>query len=150
MRSLVCLSALLTVVLSVAGCGGGPDIDEPVRIQAEASDQLNFYDGSAHAVDVYIYKLDEPTLFESADLEKLLQEGQPVPGGFAIERRNIAPGATAEWNVGATRHERYTHIGVLATFREPKGVQRMTHEWEEKLSVKLDAHSILSFTEYDD
>jgi len=148
MRTAGLIVAILAV--AVAGCGGGPDPDEAVRIKVEASPQLNTYDGAAHAVDVYIYKIDDPSMFEGSDLNKLLVEGQPVAGGFATERRNIAPGKTAEWNVGPTRHDRYTHIGVVVTYKEPQGVTRMTTEWDENLKLKLDPHSILSFAENDD
>jgi len=150
MRTIGTLAAIFTVALILSGCGGGPDPDEPVRIKAEASPQLNTYDGTAHPVDVYVYKIDDPNLFEAADINRLLQENQPVAGGFAIERHNIRPGATAVWNVGATKHDRYTHIGVVATFKEPQGTQRMTCEWEENLKLVLEPHSILSFAENDD
>jgi len=150
MRTFGTIAAILAVALFLSGCGGGPDPDEPVRITVEASPQLNTYDGAPHPVDVYIYKIDDPSAFEASDLNRLLQEGQPVAGGYAIERRNISPGATAVWNIGATKLESYTHIGVVATFKEPQGAQRMTHQWEENLKLRLDPRSILSFAENDD
>lgn len=143
-------AAITLIALAVVSCGGGPDPDEPVVIRVEASPQLNTYDEAPHPVDVYLYKLDDPTAFEATEIGKLLVEAQPVAGGFAIERRSAAPGSTSEWNIGSTRIERYTHIGVVTTFKEPKGPQRMIAEWEEMLELKLDAHGITSFMEYDD
>ncbi|MEN8148222.1 MAG: type VI secretion system lipoprotein TssJ [Planctomycetota bacterium] len=139
----------ILAVLVAAGCGGGPDPDEQVRVKVVTTENLNFYDGSAHSVDVYFYKIEDPAAFEAAKQDALLVEGEAVPGGAALERRAIAPDKSALWNVGKTGHERYTHIGVLVDFKEPEGVARMVHEWDDELKLRIDARAILAFTEND-
>jgi len=148
MKTAALFVAVLALVL--ASCGGGPDPEATVRVKVVTTENLNFYEGSAHSVDVYFFKIDDPAAFEAAKPEQLTVEGQRVPGGAALERRAIAPDRSAMWSIGRTGHERYTHIGVLVAYREPEGPVRMIHEWDDELKLSLDARAILSFTENDD
>ena len=148
MKTAGLLVAILALV--VAGCGGGPDPDESVRVKVVTTENLNFYNGSAHSVDVYFYRLEDTTEFTAAKKEDLLVEGTKVPGGVALQLRTIRPDKSAMWKIGKTLDSKYTHIGVLVNYMEPDGPVRLVYPWDEELKLSLESRSILSFTENED
>ena len=152
MRAVLALSLLASISVLMSGCGiTGCGSDEPVTIEVTAQDNLNTYDGAPHALDVYIVKVMEPAAFESADIGKLMVENAAVRGGESLNRQNVEPGETMQLPIGAMKHDMYTHVGVVAAYREAQGEQRMVAEIPSgcRLKLILGANGIISFTEAD-
>jgi type VI secretion system VasD/TssJ family lipoprotein len=148
--------ALLASTLAVTGCGllfGGYDPNTPVSISVEADEMLNAYSGTAHRMDLYIYKLTDPVAFHGAAIPELLKVRQSVPGGQGISTASVAPGQESLLPVGAMGYEMYTHLGILAAYKEPEagGEIRATVEIPRsaRLHLVLGPNSIVSFAEAD-
>lgn len=110
-RSAVPLLLLLLSQLLLA-CGGAP---KPVGFCADfsASQDLNFYDGQAHVVVVYLYPLRSQVDFQRLTPDELLA-GAEAPAIDAPRQLTVAPGQSMPFQ--ETLPPMTSHVGVLADY----------------------------------
>ncbi len=123
MRKLLVVALLVVLVRGLPGCASC-EPDENMTIQVTAGPDLNTYaEGSrmsAHALDLYVFKVDEPETFLANDPGKLAIADQgAVPGGQGLGRFEVIPGEKPLLNLGKSGSERWTHIGIYAAYGAP-------------------------------
>lgn len=143
----VALFAAMAVALLSAGCSSTCDPGEAVTLVVNADENLNFYDGAAHAMDLYIYLINEPFAFEAADIASLRVENQAVTGGVAKPRQNVAPNENLTIPIGKIPTEAYTHVGVVTSYHDGQGAQRQVVQLTGscKATLVLGPNGITSF-----
>lgn len=146
MRAILVLTAALSLILAAQGCASC-DPDESVSIKMSAQAGLNTYDGEPHKMDVYIYKVSDPSAFQATPINRLKGNDKQVPGGLQIDRKNMSPGMTINHNIGPMLNEIYTHIGVVTAYRQAVGAQVAVAEIPSDcgLSLTLGSNGIVQF-----
>jgi hypothetical protein len=123
MRKFAVLLVAVPVVLFLAACATC-DPDEKVTIQAQTGTDLNTYlEGGkvgAHSLDVYVFKVDDPTSFLANEPGRLsVPEQGVVPGGQNIGLFMIQPGEKPLLDLGTMGIDRWTAIGLYVAFGNP-------------------------------
>lgn len=134
------LLLVAAALATLAGCEGITSYDpaDPVVVSVEAGADLNQYSGEPHSLAVYLYKVEDSTLFTSAEEGALVADvGKPVPGGIVHQMRTFSPGETAEWKIGAMIHERFQWLGIYTAYREPEGSRTTVVEIPRSGEIRL-------------
>ncbi len=143
--------AALGILLVAAGACGtfGYDPEDPVTIRTQAPANLNFYGGQAHALDLYIYRVHEPTSFQASPPAKLAALSDEVRGGSPLGRWTVNPGMMTRLEIGPMEEDRYEWVGVFAAYREPRGnlIATAAIPTDGKLKLVLDSNGIVKFVE---
>jgi len=117
-------AGLLTLTLACAG--GAP---EPVQacLTLEGSENLNLYDGQAHAVTLYLYPLNSKLGFEEASIQDLLEGNEPAGSVGKPVPITIGPGEQREFNHALPPSAAF--VGIVADYYrgpgDPEGERRI-------------------------
>lgn len=111
-RALLALGALLAVA-----CGGAP---KPVSfcIDIQATQDLNLYDGQAHAVALYLYPLRSTADFQRLTADEILS-GASGPGMDPPRQITIGPGQVMPFQ--DVFPPMTTHVGLVADYYSRMG-----------------------------
>jgi type VI secretion system protein VasD len=109
-------AATASLALALAACGGQPP---PTAFDLTATAAADANGGAP--VQLGVYQLTNPTLFDTADYFELADAGAGGLDGTvaAVDRIVLAPGA--ETDLDREVPADVTHLGVVAAFRELAG-----------------------------
>jgi type VI secretion system VasD/TssJ family lipoprotein len=153
MRAAQILS-LLAAFLVVIGCSSilepflSYDPTKPVTLTVTTPFDLNTYgeDNEAHSVYLYFFKVENQVTFNSADAAEL-KSGERLAGVEAASpvKKVVRPGQTETIVIEPLGVERFTHLGVIAGFRQGNVKSVAKVPWGTELRLSLGAHEIISF-----
>jgi type VI secretion system VasD/TssJ family lipoprotein len=113
-------------LLTLACASGAPD---PVRacLTLEGSENLNLYDGQAHAVTLYLYPLTSKLGFQEASIQDLLEGHQPPGAAGPPVPITIGPGELREFDEPLPPSAAF--VGIVADYYrgpgDPEGERRI-------------------------
>jgi type VI secretion system VasD/TssJ family lipoprotein len=133
--------------LAVPGCSvvnrvlGIYSPELPVTVVVDTPFDLNTYgeDGKEHSLMLYFFKVADKVAFESADSAKL-RSGRIDTTVVPAEPANkaVKPGQTGtRIELSPMLEKRWTHLGIVAAFREPRGEVKMVVKIPAGAEVKL-------------
>jgi len=144
------LALAAAIALGAAACNG-PAVDEKLLLYVDTDARLNTYSGTPHSLDIYLFKLSDVAAFGRAEYDELTKR----TSGGALGRQTVRPGEKNKpIDLGPLGSEIYTHIGVLAAYREPSGPEATRRTFEipgdGRMKLVLGPNGIQALTEYDD
>lgn len=138
MRSTIAVSLFLLALAGCRGTFGGYDPEAPVDVWVQASEHLNAARTEGRPVDLYAFRVRNPSKFLHAPVEELVSGDVEVPGAVFLERRFLRPGGSFHWLLPAMETAPWDTIGILATYGSPNEVRRVTGKIPEGGGFDLD------------
>lgn len=107
---------LIGLIVMLAGCGAAP-----LHVKINSASQLN-PDEQNHSlpVQVVIYQLRDPQVFEQATFEELWQNDAALLGSSMMSRQVIDIAPHTQNKITIDREKEAAYIGVIAIFRNPE------------------------------